>query len=252
MKLRGYLTLGCVGLFLLAADLVQRTVITLSVKVLPSKRDRILGRWQQFMAHAMLGFVRRVGGGEVEDPPSIPGRPGVLVLMNHQSLLDIPLVVAAFDDLYPKIVTRARYASGKPLISHMVRLYQYPVVDPRATTKKHLRGLEETAAESTTPMVIYPEGTRSRDGQIGAWRPRGLQRMLAIRSWDVYLLVADGLWRAATLPDFLTSVSEIRGRVLRLGPFRSPGPGEPVEPFIDEMRARMEEGLASLRAGVGT
>lgn len=248
MKLRGYLTLGCVGLFLVVADLIQRTVITPAVKVLASRRDGILGGWQRFMAHAMLGFVRRVGGGRVEDPPPIPGRPGVLVLMNHQSLLDIPLVVAAFDDLYPRIVTRARYASGKPLISHMVRLYQYPVVDPRATTRKHLKGLEEAAAESTTPVVIYPEGTRSRDGEIGPWRPRGLERMLAVRSWEVYLLVADGLWQAGKLEDFLTSVSEIRGRLIRLGPFRSPEPGEPLDPFIDEMRTRMEEGLVSLRA----
>ena len=248
MKLRGYLTLGCVGLFLVVADVVQRTVITLSVKALPLKRDRILGRWQQFMAHAMLGFVRRVGGGDVEDPPPIPGRPGVLVLMNHQSLLDIPLVVASLDDLYPRIVTRARYASGKPLISHMVRLYQYPVVDPSATTRKHLKRLEEAAAEGHTPLVLYPEGTRSRDGEIGTWRPRGLERILRVRSWEVYMLVADGLWKTAKLEDFLTSVSEIRGRVTRLGPFRSPEPGEPVEPFIDEMKECMEEGLASLRA----
>lgn len=248
MKLRGYLTLGCVGLFLVAADLIQRTVITLSVKGFPSKRDRILGRWQQFMAHAMLGFVRRVGGGEVEDPPPIPGRAGVLILMNHQSLLDIPLVVASLEDSYPKIVTRARYASGKPLISHMVRLYQYPVVEPRATTRRHLKGLEEAAAESSTPIVLYPEGTRSRDGEIGPWRPRGLERMLAVRSWEVYLLVVDGLWRTAKLDHFLTSVSEIRGRVTRLGPFRSPEPGEPIEPFIEDMKERMADGLASLRA----
>lgn len=249
MKLRGYLTLGCVAGILVVADVLQRTVVTLAVKLLPSRRERILGRWQRIMAHAMLGSVRWVGGGRVEEPPSIPGRPGVLVLMNHQSLLDIPVVVAALDDLYPKIVTRARYASGKPLISHMVRLYQYPLVDPRATTRKHLARLEEVAAESSTPVVIYPEGTRSRDGEIGRWRSRGLERMLAVRSWEVYLLVVDGLWRTAALKDFLTSVSEIRGRSTRLGPFRSPEPGEPLEPFIARMRAEMEDGLVRLRDG---
>lgn len=248
MKLRGYLTLGCVGLCLLTADVVERTVVTLAVRILPSRRDRILSRWQRLMAHTMLGLVRRVGGGRVEDPPPIPGRPGVLVLMNHQSLLDIPLVVASMQNLYPRIVTRARYASGKPLISHMVRLYQYPLVDPRATTRRHLLGLEEAAARSGTPIVIYPEGTRTRDGEIGRWKVRGLEKILSARSWEVYLLVVDGLWRTARLEDFLTDVSEIEGRVVRLGPFASPGPGEPQGPFIDEMRNRMVEALADLRA----
>ena len=247
MKLRGYLTLGCVGLVLLTADVIQRTIVSLAVKVLPSKRGRILGRWQKLMAHSMIFIVRRVGGGDVEEPPPIPGRPGVLILMNHQSLLDIPLVVASVDDLYPRIVTRARYASGKPLISHMVRLYQYPLVDPRATTRKHLKGLAAAATENTTPVVIFPEGTRSRDGEIGPWKRRGLAQLLAARSWEVYLLVADGFWQAATLDDFLTSVSSVEGRVTRLGPFVSPEPGQPLDPFIEDMHNQMLAGLASLR-----
>jgi 1-acyl-sn-glycerol-3-phosphate acyltransferase len=248
LKLRGYLTLGCVGLVLLIADVVQRTIIVLALKLVPSKRAKILARWQKFMASAMLFSVRRVGGGDVEEPPSIPGRPGVLILMNHQSLLDIPIVVASVDGLYPKIVTRARYASGKPLISHMVRLYQYPLVDPRATTRKHLRGLTEAATLNDTPVVLFPEGTRSRNGEMGPWKRTGLVRLLGARSWEVYLLVSDGSWRTAKMVDFLESVSAVRSRSLVLGPFTSPEPGEPVDPFIDEMRTRMEEGLQSLRS----
>jgi 1-acyl-sn-glycerol-3-phosphate acyltransferase len=248
LRLRGYLTLGCVALVLLICDVIQRTIVVLAVKILPSRRSRILDLWQKFLAHAMLTLVRRVGGGDVEDPPPIPGRPGVLVLMNHQSLLDIPLVCASVRGHYPKIITRARYASGKPLISHMVRLYQYPLVDPRATTRKHLRGLAAAATEKDQPVMIFPEGTRTRDGEIGPWKRRGLERLLRARSWEVYLLVADGFWRTAKLADFLESVSTVRGRSVVLGPFTSPEPGEPLESFIDEMRARMEEGLESLRS----
>lgn len=248
LKLRGYLTLGSVGLLLLVGDLVQRTVIVASVRVLPSRRHRILGRWQRFLAHSILWMVRRIGGASIDDLPLVPAGPGVLVLMNHQSVLDIPLVVAAHDDLYPLIVTRARYSRGKPVISHMVRLYQYPVVDPGATVRGHLAGLVETAQGATTPVVIYPEGTRSRDGRIRSWKRRGLKILLENRQWTVYLLVADGFWQAATLQDFIRAVSSIRGRVVRLGPFHSPAPGEPVDGFMDEMKARMSEALDEMRA----
>jgi 1-acyl-sn-glycerol-3-phosphate acyltransferase len=248
LKLRGYLTLGSVGLLFLLGDPFQRIVITTAVKVLPSRRDRILGRWQRFLAHSILGMVRHIGGASIGDLPRLPSQPGVLVVMNHQSVLDIPLVVAAHDDLYPVIVTRARYSRGKPVISHMVRLYQYPVVDPRATVRGHLSTLAEVAREATTPVVIYPEGTRSRDGQIGAWKRRGLKVILESRQWSVYLVVADGLWQVARLDDFVRSVSSVRARIVRLGPFTSPAPGESMEDFMDEMKERMQEALEELRA----
>ncbi|MGD2069588.1 MAG: lysophospholipid acyltransferase family protein [Gemmatimonadota bacterium] len=252
MKLRGYLTVGLVGMVLVFLDLTQRTVLTALVKLMPGRRDRVLGTWQRRIAHLVLGIVRLVGGARIAPLPEIPGRPGVLVLMNHQSLLDIPLLVASLDDLYPRIVTRARYASGKPLISHMVRLYQYPVVDPRATARDHLLGIEEAARTSQVPLAIYPEGTRTRDGEIGRFKRGGLGRILGARSWDVYLLVADGFWQAARLDEFLASVSSIQGNVTCLGPFPSPAPGEPVDDFVAEMRSHMTSALSGMRGSIAS
>ena len=247
MKLRGYLTVGVAGVLLVVLDLAQRTVVTLLVKVMPRRRERILGRWQRWIAHMVLGLVRVVGGARVGSLPRVPGRPGVLLVMNHQSLLDIPLMVASLDDLYPRIVTRSRYGRGKPLISHMIRLYQYPQVTPRATGKGHLREIEEAATTSTVPFAIFPEGTRTRDGRIGRFRRGGIGRILESRQWTVYLLVVDGFWQSARLDDFLAGVSSIDGEIRRLGPLESPPPGEPVEPFIREIRARMVAELADMR-----
>lgn len=247
MKFRGYLTVGAAGTVLLLGDVFQRTVVAGAVALFPSRRHAILARWQRLLAHVMLGLVHRIGGASFGELPRIPAGPGVLVLMNHQSLLDIPLVVASLDHLYPKIVTRARYARGKPLISHMVRLYQYPTVEPGATVRGHLESIEHAARHSEVPMVIYPEGTRTRDGSIGGWKRTGLRRMLQARRWTVYVLVADGFWRAARLSDFLEHVSSVEGRVRMAGPFHSPEPGEAVDAFIAEMRERMVALLADVR-----
>lgn len=249
MKLRGYLTLCVVAAFLVVADLLQRTVITLLVTTMPGRRDRILGRWQRWIAHAVLGLVSAFGGARTGRLPSIPGRPGVLVLMNHQSLLDIPIVVASMDGLYPRIVTRDRYARGKPLISHMVRLYQYPTVNPRATVRGDVERLGEAAARSPVPIAIFPEGTRTRDGSLGRFKRAGLTAILSARPWSVYLLVVDGYWQAATLRDFLTSVSEVDGEVRCLGPFERAA-GEDAGDFIERMRSRMAEALEEMRGRV--
>jgi 1-acyl-sn-glycerol-3-phosphate acyltransferase len=250
LKLRGYLTpvLASAGLFLL--DPVQRTVIAGLARLLPSKRIAILTWWERFLAHWMV-ISARLGGARIPPPPTIPGHQGVLVLMNHQSLLDIPLVVLALKPHHPRIVTRDRYARGKPLISHMVRLYQYPTVSGGATGRDELKQLRQAARESPVPLVIYPEGHRSADGEIGSWQEGGLRMILGARQWTVYLLVADGYWRSARLKDLGRSVTEIDGRAVALGPFQSPDKGGDMGAFIAEMRRQMRVALAGLRGSSG-
>ena len=250
MKLRGYLTLGVIGAALVVGDPIQRTLVAGLARLFPSRRDAILTAWIRMYARIMLGLARIVGGARIQDPPSIPGGPGVLVLMNHQSVLDIPLVVQSVTPLHPRIVTRERYGRGKPLISHMVRLYQYPQVEPRATVRGHLKTIAEAVRESPVPIALYPEGTRTRDGSLGAFRELGLRAILGARQWTVYLLVNDGFWRAAHLPDFVANVSSVVSRSAVLGPFQAPAPGTDPGPFIQEMHGQMEGALASLRPSV--
>jgi 1-acyl-sn-glycerol-3-phosphate acyltransferase len=202
------------------------------------------------MARMMLGAVTLVGGARVAGIPKIPSRKGVLVLMNHQSLLDIPLVVRSLRPGYPRIVTRDRYASGKPLISHMVRLYQYPTVNPRSTVRGDLDVLGDAVAGSPVPVVIFPEGTRTRSGDIRDFKRGGLRAILARGPWEVWIAVADGYWECARLQDFLEDVSTINGEMTVEGPFQAPAPGVPdgeMEDFIDQMETRMREMLAGLR-----
>jgi 1-acyl-sn-glycerol-3-phosphate acyltransferase len=248
LKLRGYLTLGFIGAGLVVGDPFQRIVIAGLARLLPAKRLAILTWWERLLAHFVLGSTRLLGGANIEPPPEIPGREGVLVLMNHQSVLDIPLVVAAMRPLHPRIVTRARYTRGKPLISHMTRLYQYPAVDPRANVRAQIEAIAENARTSPVPFMIFPEGHRTRDGEIGPWKEGGLRGILGARRWTVHLLVADGYWRSARLVDFIANVSRIHGRAVTLGPFEGPEPGTDPEAFITEMRERMVAGLAALRS----
>ena len=248
LKLRGYLTLAVIGSALVLGDPIQRTLVAGLARLFPSRRDAILTAWIRLYARIVLGSARMVGGARIQYPVPIRGGPGVLVLANHQSLLDIPLLVKALTT-YPRIVTRDRYASGKPLISHMIRLYQYPVVHPSATVKRgDLTQMAEAAAGSPVPIALYPEGTRTKDGSLGAWREAGLRAILSARRWQVYLLVADGFWQAAKLPDFVRTVDTIDSRSAVVGPFQSPDPVADPTAFIQEMHMRMAAALTGLRS----
>jgi len=250
VNLRGCLALFVICFVLLAADAVQRLFIEPWVYLAPARRIPTLAKWQHLLAHVVLRPLEKIGGASIPALPEIPGEPGVLVLMNHQSLLDIPLVCGAIDGAYPIIVTRKRYLRWIPLISHMVRLYQYPVVDPRANPKETRRSLAEIAEVARTaevPLAIFPEGTRTKDGEIGNFKTSGLKTILSARPWKVYVLVADGFWQHAKFKDFLAGMGRIDGHIELTGPLTWDDPEADPGDFIRKVRHEMVDRLARMR-----
>lgn len=253
MILRRYLALGIVCVGLLLSDLVQRTVVALWVKLKPASRTSVLAAWIDMMASLVTKPLIVVGGARIRMPPRIvPAEPGTLIVMNHQSIMDIPLMVRCVKDGYPRIVTRARYQRRVPLISHMVRLYQYPVVDPTANPKEVIRAVRtmaKQAKDSDVPIGLFPEGTRTRDGEIGPFKVRGLAKLLQQRPWTVYVMVVDGYWQAARFRDFMADMSKIDGRMSHAGTFEWTDPTADSTDFMKQLRDCMVEGLAELRQG---
>lgn len=239
----------CTGL--LVADVVERLVVAPWVRLRPRHRVRDLGRWMHFMAWYVTTVAARLGGARMPIPErSVPPEPGHLILMNHQSLWDIPMVLQTVRDGYARIVTRKRYSRFVPLISHMVRLYQYPVVDPtagRTALQETLDELERVGRESTVPIALFPEGSRTRDGEIGRFKQAGLARLLAARDWTVHVFVADGFWRAAKLDGMAEALGGIDGRFVHAGTLEWPDPTADPAPFIEQARALMVETLSELR-----
>lgn len=244
---RGILALTLIAVQFLLADLVERLVIAPLVRLRPAWRDRVLSGWARGISTSVLGTLRFPGGARVDQRARIPARPGVLILMNHQSLMDIPLAFKCLESGVPRIVTRKRYGKGIPLVSHMLRLYGHPLVDPGKTSREEVLALAETAAASRWPFLVFPEGHRTRDGNIRPFKRAGLQAILARRSWTVYVVVVDGLRHAARFKDFLRHVSGIRGRVEAIGPFTPPEREEDLGRFLDEMRDVMVQKLGEIR-----
>ncbi len=247
MKLRGFLTVATIGGFLMAADVVQRLVVVPLVWAAPARKDRVLAIWLRGLGAAMVGMVRVIGGGRFEPFPVIPFAPGVLVLMNHQSLLDIPIVVRCVEGGYSRIVTRKRYAKGVPVISRMIKLYEYPVVDSKGGLKGQIEMLRAVARDPRVPIVVYPEGTRSHDGELLPFRRGAVDTLLRHRRWKVYLLTADGTLPCGRLKDMLNGVHTVRCRLSLSGPFDTPSDPKDFPTWIEEMEGRMRKNLAELR-----
>lgn len=250
-SIRGSLALILVFVFLILGDPVQRFIIAPLTWLFPSRRIAILGRWEHFMKGLVMSPIVYVGGARFSDPPAIPGGEDVLIIANHQSVFDIPLVIGCLPkNTYPRFVTRKRYADWIPLVSHLIRLYQYPSVDPRANTqamKESLAVLRSAARDGDTPLCLFPEGTRSKNGEIGEFRPKGMRIILKQRPWKVYAVVCDGMWKTAKLRDFLRGMKSVRGRVELAGVFDWSDPTQDVDAFAEEVRQKMIDHLMEMR-----
>jgi 1-acyl-sn-glycerol-3-phosphate acyltransferase len=102
----------------------------------------------------------------VEGREHIPPRSGrkIVIVSNHQSQLDIPSLARALDQ---RIGFVAKKELGSiPVLSYWMRKIGCVFID-RADRKNAHRALEQ-AAESMGPhpLVVFPEGTRSKDGNL--------------------------------------------------------------------------------------
>jgi len=249
---RSSLALGFTSLLMIVADVIERLVITPFVLLIPPSRTWVLTTWIKIMAWITTRPFSFLGGSAIPRPDSIvPTRPGVLVLMNHQSLFDIPLVIQTVANGYPRIVSRAYYAQRYiPVISHMLKLYQFPLVDPtarRSELGKSLDDLEMLVRNSDIPIAVFPEGTRTKDGEIGRFKTGALNRILAVRPWTVYVYVVDGFWAAAKYKDVLRELPNVSGKMEHAGTLEWSNPETDPRTFVEEVREMMVARLRVMR-----
>ena len=235
---------------------VQGLVIRPLCAFNPLRRAAILRWWFQVQAHWVLGLARYLGGVRLSLEGALPDAPLVLV-MNHQSLLDIPLAVSMLRGPYPIIPIRDKYTRGFPGISGLSRLAGFPALrqGERATRAEHaaMVGAAEAVERGDRTLIIYPEGHRSKDGEIQPFMTQGLRLVFRhTQRHAVYLMVVDGAWRLRSFADIALRLAGQRVQVRVLGPYSVPPEREAHDAFIASLRADMVAALERLRATPST
>lgn len=238
-------------LYLIAiVGLGQRLLIWPAIHLFPRRRRPILGAWLRGHARATLAMARALADVRVSVRGSIAPQ-SCIVVMNHQSVLDIPIGLALVPGPCPVIPTRDRYKWGVPGISPLIRMAEMPFVSQkRVLSRAELAALTSTAervARGELSLIIFPEGHRSRDGGIGRFMRSGLRIVLARAKRPVYCIVADGMVQTRTTADALLNVADTDVRAVILGPFPPPDESS-VDDFIDSLHTRMTAALEQLRS----
>jgi 1-acyl-sn-glycerol-3-phosphate acyltransferase len=238
------------GHMLLTFGGIQRFLVWPLALLLPARRRGIVGWWFRFQAHLTLAMARWLANVRVSVQGAIESG-SCVVVMNHQSVLDIAIAYALVPGPYPLIPTRARYAYGMPAVSPLIRLGRLPLVrqEPgsgRADVKS-MQAAAERVARGEQSLLIFAEGHRTRDGEIGPFMRTGLKIVLARANRPVYCVVEDGLWHVRTFADVCLRFADSSAEVVVLGPFEPPA-GAEIEAFIESLRERMVTALREIRA----
>ncbi len=104
----------------------------------------------------------------------------LIVVSNHQSLFDIPLILWYFRKNNPKFVAKKEVGKGIPSISYYLHNGRHMLID-RKDKEQALTAIEKGVDEiikNNWSAAIFPEGTRSKDGVTKPFKTAGIMKLL--------------------------------------------------------------------------
>jgi 1-acyl-sn-glycerol-3-phosphate acyltransferase len=181
---------GLVGLVLYAIDGRLLRKITPFITITQSRRIFAL-----FNTYMDFHF-----SGEKKLFEELPAQ--YLVMSNHQSLLDIPLFMHFLDGPRLRFVAKEELGNNIPLISLMLRADQHCLIQRSGSPSKAMKTMDifaERVVRNNWIPVIFPEGTRSLDGNLGTFHAAGFRRLLDKAPMPVVVCAVEGAWRISSL-----------------------------------------------------
>ena len=185
------LTLIAFGFVMVKGEIAGRLALRRSMEAY----EESVGRLQ----HELLGAFR-LSGVEVtvEGDDRITGRRGYIFVSNHQSMFDIPIFGGILGDHKARYVAKRSLAKGIPSVSLYLNRGGNAVIDrgDPAQAVAAITAMGELCQERDVAAVIFPEGTRSRDGSLGDYRTTGLAALMAAApDLPIVPTVIDGSWK---------------------------------------------------------
>jgi 1-acyl-sn-glycerol-3-phosphate acyltransferase len=111
--------------------------------------------------------------------PTFPKDRSVIIVSNHQSMYDIPMIMWACRSREIGFIAKKELGRWIPSISFAIRTLGSVLID-RKDPKASIRAISNFGAEKERARqvaAIFPEGTRARDGVMKDFRPSGFNAL---------------------------------------------------------------------------
>ncbi|TNF41639.1 MAG: 1-acyl-sn-glycerol-3-phosphate acyltransferase [Bacteroidetes bacterium] len=110
----------------------------------------------------------------------IPKNRPLIIVANHQSLLDIVAVVVGFRKNHPKFISKIELGKGIPSVSYNLRHGGSVLIDRKkgAQSVKDIMMLGKHIEATNYSACIFPEGTRTKNGLVKTFQPAGIASLI--------------------------------------------------------------------------
>ena len=172
-----------------------------------------------------------------------------VLLSNHQSLLDIVAFFVYFSDKKIRFVAKDALAKA-PMVGKMLKSQQHCVIPRKGKIQVAMKNLEvysKRVLQSKAIPLIFPEGTRSRDGNIGKFHPAGFRKINEVTQLPVVVCAIDGGWQIGNLKQVFCNLKNGKFRVKVVKVYDCPKNKEDEIQLLDEAHALMENQLSEWR-----
>lgn len=113
-------------------------------------------------------------------PDDIPKNLPTIIVANHQSMNDIPPIIWFMRRFHVKFISKKELGKGLPSVSYNLRHGGSVLID-RKNPVQAVNAIKKMANYIETHnrgVVIFPEGSRSRDGKPKRFKTKGLATLL--------------------------------------------------------------------------
>ena len=103
-----------------------------------------------------------------------------IIVANHQSMYDIPPLIWYLRKIHPKFISKKELGKGIPSVSYNLRHGGSVLIDRNDSENavKAIVNFGQYLSKEKHSGVIFPEGTRSRDGSLKRFSENGLKTLI--------------------------------------------------------------------------
>ena len=187
---------------------------------------KLIDRKDSNIARMLFAFAKAYGGISLET--SFAGRETLpetfLIISNHQSIIDIAAIFYSFPNRRPRFVAKEELAKGVPMISAILQVEKHAIIKRHGNFTKTMKELQRLAVMSRKGYspVIFPEGTRSKDGEVKSLHPGAVRKILETTPMPVLAVALDGGYKLAKLKSFRKNLQSATYRIKFLHLYPAP------------------------------